>query len=160
MSRQGAANPNNVGIALNPSGRVMHDEMAQRYQQQQRQQRQSMPPQQAPPSQSAYNPHAGPHRRLSYMIGGAVVPAPPPPQQPAYGAMTPYQPQPGYVAPPPPPVLQPAYTPAPAPYQPPLPQQQQVYQPQPHASAHNQTSDGKWILFYGAFFIYLDFYIL
>jgi hypothetical protein len=236
MSRQGAASPNNVGIALDPSGRVMHDEMAQRYQQQQQQQQRQMPPQQAPPPQSVYNPHAGPHRRLSYMSGGAAVPAPPPPQQPAYGAMTPYQPQPGYVAPPPPPPLQPAYTPAPAPYQPPPPQQQQVYQPQPHASAYNpvnglqhrmstggagggwqqsqqphqqqlvrapqqqqqqlvrapqqqmqlqpqyqppvrrspspspqpgrgdqpqqQTSDGKWILFYGAFFIYLDFYIL
>jgi hypothetical protein len=30
MSRQGAASPNNVGIALDPSRRVMHDEMAGR----------------------------------------------------------------------------------------------------------------------------------
>ncbi|KAJ7350881.1 SH3 domain-containing protein [Mycena albidolilacea] len=139
-SRNGAASPNNLGIALDPSGRVIHDEMAQRYQQQQapqqQQQRQSMA---APPSQGAYNQ---PQRRVSYMGPGTVTPAPPPPppQQPAYGAMTPYQPQPGYVPPPPP--LQQSYTPAP--YQAPPPaqqQQQQVYQPQPHASAY-QTVNG------------------
>jgi hypothetical protein len=138
-SRNGAASPNNLGIALDPSGRVIHDEMAQRYQQQQppqqQQQRQSMA---APPSQGAYNQ---PQRRVSYMGPGAVTPAPPPPppQQPAYGAMTPYQPQPGYVPPPPP--LQQSYTPAPYQAPPPPQQQQQVYQPQPHASAY-QTVNG------------------
>ncbi|KAF9262655.1 hypothetical protein L218DRAFT_960132 [Marasmius fiardii PR-910] len=35
---QRSASPNNVGIALDPSGRVLHDDMAQRYQQQQQQQ--------------------------------------------------------------------------------------------------------------------------
>ncbi|KAJ7826896.1 hypothetical protein B0H14DRAFT_2517269 [Mycena olivaceomarginata] len=138
-SRNGAASPNNLGIALDPSGRVIHDEMAQRYQQQQppqqQQQRQSMA---APPSQGAYNQ---PQRRVSYMGPGTVTPAPPPPppQQPAYGAMTPYQPQPGYVPPPPP--LQQSYTPAPYQAPPPAQQQQQVYQPQPHASAY-QTVNG------------------
>ncbi|KAJ7252399.1 hypothetical protein B0H12DRAFT_1118099 [Mycena haematopus] len=136
-SRQGAASPNNLGIALDPNGRVIHDEMAHRYQQQQQPQRQTMPPQQASPSQAAYNPHAAqPQRRLSYMGPGTVPP--PPPQQQPYGVMTPYQPQPGYV-PPPPPLIQPSYTPAP--YQPPPPQQHQVYQPQPHASGY-QTVNG------------------
>ncbi|KAJ6593158.1 hypothetical protein B0H19DRAFT_1245961 [Mycena capillaripes] len=135
-SRQGAASPNNMGIALDSNGRVVHDEMAQRYQQQQQHQRQSVQPVQAPPPQPAYSPHTQqPQRPMSYMGPGAVVPAPPPPQ-PSYGAMTPYQPQPGYVPPPPPP-LQPSYTPGP--YQPPPPQQQ-VYQPQPHASAYNTVN--------------------
>ncbi|KAF7362504.1 Septation protein imp2 [Mycena venus] len=125
-SRQGAASPNNLGIALDPSGRVIHDEMAQR----------------RPRRKNAYNPHAAqaqqPQRRLSYMGTGTPAPvaAPPPPPQQSYGAMTPYQPQPGYVPGPPPP-LQPSYTPAP--YQP--APQHQVYQPQPHASAY-QTVNG------------------
>ncbi|KAJ6497376.1 SH3 domain-containing protein [Mycena sanguinolenta] len=135
-SRQGAASPNNLGIALDQNGRVIHDEMAHRYQQQQQQtQRQSIPPQQAPQAQAPYNPHAAqPHRRSSYMGPGTVPP--PPPQQQPYGAMTPYQPQPGYVPPPPPP-LQPSYTPGP--YQQP-PAQQQVYQPQPHASGYQMVN--------------------
>ncbi|KAF8151931.1 hypothetical protein K438DRAFT_1688022 [Mycena galopus ATCC 62051] len=136
-SRRGAASPNNMGIALDQNGRVIHDEMAHRYQQQA--QRQTMPAQQAPPPQAAYGT-AQPARRLSYM-GPGTVPPPPPPlhqQQQPYGAMTPYQPQPGYV-PPPPPLVQPAYTPAP--YQPPpTPQQQQVYQPQPHASGYHTVN--------------------
>ncbi|KAJ7133685.1 hypothetical protein C8R43DRAFT_1022755 [Mycena crocata] len=146
IGRQGAASPNNIGIALDPSGRVMHDEMAQRYQQQQQQQRQSMmqpPPQQAPPPPAGYNPHAAqPQRRLSYMAPGAVVTSPQQQSQPAYNnAVTPYQPQqrqpqPGYVPPPPP--VQPSYTPAP--YQAPPPQQQQVYQPQPHTSSYNTVN--------------------
>ncbi|KAJ7478640.1 SH3 domain-containing protein [Mycena galericulata] len=135
--RQGAASPNNTGIALDPSGRVVHDEMAQRYQQQQQQQQQHRQSMQAPPPPAAYsNPHAQPQRRLSYMGGpGTVSPAPPPPQ--AGYAVTPYQhPQPGYVPPPPP--IQPSYTPAP--YQQPPPPQQPVYQPQPHASAYGAVN--------------------
>ncbi|KAJ7496567.1 hypothetical protein FB451DRAFT_1455796 [Mycena latifolia] len=131
IGRQGAVSPNNVGIALDSSGRVLHDEMAQRYQQQQAQ-RQSVPP-----PQGAYGQ---PQRRLSYMGPGGGAGGPPPPQ-PGYGAVTPYQ-QPGYV-PPPPPLQQPyapppAPAPAPSPYQAPPPPQ--VYQPQPHASAYGAVN--------------------
>ncbi|KAF7294095.1 hypothetical protein MKEN_01456100 [Mycena kentingensis (nom. inval.)] len=94
--------PNNVGIALDSSGRVMHDEMAQRYQAQQaqsppqQQHRQSMVMQQ---QVAPYNPN-GPQRRTSYMggpgpgLGSASVP--PPPLQ--AGPPAPYQQQqhPGY----------------------------------------------------------------
>ncbi|KAG6847490.1 hypothetical protein H0H93_007811 [Arthromyces matolae] len=55
-----APSPNTVGIALDPSGRVMHDEMAQRYQQQQQlQQVQHKPSVQQimrPPSQQHQRP--------------------------------------------------------------------------------------------------------
>ncbi|KAF9463554.1 hypothetical protein BDZ94DRAFT_1321699 [Collybia nuda] len=48
-----SASPNTVGITLDPSGRVLHDEMAQRYQQQQQQQQQhqQQQQQQRPPQQ-------------------------------------------------------------------------------------------------------------
>ncbi|KAJ7023411.1 SH3 domain-containing protein [Mycena alexandri] len=137
MGRSGAASPNNLGIALDSSGRVIHDEMAQRYQQQQQQQhRQSMQPVQT--QQPPYNPHTQPQRRLSYMGPGAIA-APPPPQQ-QYNAVTPYQPQQAVYNVPPPPPLQSAYTPAPVPYQAPPPQQQQVYQPQPHANSYTAVN--------------------
>ncbi|KAK7057810.1 septation protein imp2 [Favolaschia claudopus] len=144
-SRQGAVSPNNLGIALDSSGRVIHDEMAHRYSQQQQQQqqpqhqqRQSMPPQQTGP-QGGYATQ--PQRRISYM--GGPTSSTPAPQQPPYGAMTPYQPQqPAYVPPPPP--LQPAYTSSSYQQQPPPAQQQQqqqhVYQPQPHASAYQAVN--------------------
>ncbi|KAF7289193.1 hypothetical protein MIND_01380500 [Mycena indigotica] len=77
--------PNNVGIALDSSGRVMHDEMAQRYQPPPQQHRQSMPPQQS--QIVPYNPAQAqqqqqqPQRRLSYMGPGGVAVPPPPPLQ-------------------------------------------------------------------------------
>ncbi|KAG6918864.1 hypothetical protein DXG01_010927 [Tephrocybe rancida] len=113
-----APSPNTVGIALDPSGRVLHDDMAQRYQQQQQQQRrppvqqQIPPPQQqqqqfaqhpvqqqpqyAPvqPQQQQQQPQA---RRTSYMAQAPIAPPPPPP-------LTPYN-----------------VAPAPAMYQPPAP---------------------------------------
>ncbi|KAF9529776.1 hypothetical protein CPB83DRAFT_789607 [Crepidotus variabilis] len=82
-----APSPNAVGIALDPSGRVMHDELAQRYQQQPQpsplQHNRAIPPQSQQPG---YNPPGPPQqaqqaqRRSSYMA--------PPPGQP-YASVTP-----------------------------------------------------------------------
>ena len=137
-----APSPNAVGIALDPSGRVLHDEMAHRYQQQQLQQqhvpqqlqRQAIPPQTQHP---AYNPPPLPaqqqqqqqqqlsQRRLSY-VGAPPVSGMAPPVAPAPYAITPppntYQTQP-------PAPQQPSYNPPPVQYQPPPPQQQQQQQP-------------------------------
>ncbi|KDR82434.1 hypothetical protein GALMADRAFT_220437 [Galerina marginata CBS 339.88] len=110
-----APSPNTVGIALDPSGRVLHDEMAQRYQQQQQapqpaqqqqpmhhqqqqqQQRAGVPPQ---PQQPAYNPPPAPvhqmppqhpvqqqqaQRRASYVSINNISP----PVQPQVYAVTP-----------------------------------------------------------------------
>jgi len=130
-----APSPNAVGIVLDPSGRVLHDDMAHGYQQQhqhrpQQQQRPGPPQQQQ--IQPQYNPPIVPQqqqqqqqpRRSSYM-------SVPPPQQQAYAVTPPpptlYQappPQASYIQPPP---VQPTYTPSPVLYQPaPAPQQQQT----------------------------------
>lgn len=113
---QRAPSPNHVGIALDPSGRVAHDEMAERYN---NVQNMYQPPPSAapppPPQQAPYAPPAqqGPQRSPSY----------PPPNQPGYGQ-------------PPPPAATPYGRPpqsfgqqAPPPQQPPAPtpQQQQPY---------------------------------
>ncbi|PPQ78981.1 hypothetical protein CVT25_002265 [Psilocybe cyanescens] len=143
-----APSPNAVGIALDPSGRVLHDELAQRYQQQQQQQQQAAPRQAPPPQtqQPSYNPPPPPvqqqaiappqqqqvvQRRNSY-----VNPLAAPVQAHAYAAMTPPPPQAVYQAPSPQPnyaqpqnVL-PVYNQSPVQYQaPPPPQQQQQQQP-------------------------------
>ncbi|KAJ8508192.1 hypothetical protein ONZ45_g9509 [Pleurotus djamor] len=145
-----AVSPNNVGIALDPSGRVLHDEMANRYQQprqpsmQQQQQQQQPPPQQQQPLHQQPTGYNAQPRRTSYMAPThtGMVPPPPPNQQPQYGAPGP---QPQQYVPPPPPLTyqqpaqqqqpsygslqhippQPTYTPAP--YQQQQPMQQ--YQP-------------------------------
>ncbi|KAL0955639.1 hypothetical protein HGRIS_001872 [Hohenbuehelia grisea] len=113
-----AVSPNNVGIVLDPSGRVMHDEMAQRYQQQRpasqggqhqppQQQQQQQPPPQAQAQQAAYAPQ---QRRSSYAAQTNPAMAPPPPQG-HQGYAPPQQQQP--FAPPPPSMYQ-----APPPAQP------------------------------------------
>ncbi|KAJ7074327.1 SH3 domain-containing protein [Mycena amicta] len=113
--------PNTVGIALDSSGRVMHDEMAQRYQgppqpqSQPHQLRQSMPPQQQQPP---YNPGQS-QRRVSSMGPGGIAVPPPPPLQALVGPVAPYQ-HPGYQQAQP----QPSYSPQPYHH----PQQQQGYQ--------------------------------
>ncbi|EDQ99507.1 uncharacterized protein LACBIDRAFT_316391 [Laccaria bicolor S238N-H82] len=133
-----APSPNAVGIVLDPSGRVLHDDMAHGYQQQQQHQQRPQQQQQqrpGPPQQQQiqpqYNPPIVPQqqqpqaRRSSYM-------SVPPPQQQAYAVTPPpptlYQappPQASYIQPPPP--VQPSYTPSPVLYQPaPVPQQQQT----------------------------------
>ncbi|KJA28834.1 hypothetical protein HYPSUDRAFT_621926 [Hypholoma sublateritium FD-334 SS-4] len=134
--------PNTVGIALDPSGRVLHDDLAQRYQQQQQQQQQ----QHRPPMQQAQQPsYQAPspaqalvqtQQQQQQRRGSFVAPAAPPPMmappvvpQP-YGVSPPpamYQqtpsPQPSYVHPPP---VQAVYNPPPpAQYQAPPPQQLQ-----------------------------------
>lgn len=143
-SIQRSASPNKVGIALDPSGRVLHDDMAPRYQHQHQhqqhqqhqhqQQRPTVPQQPPPPPLQQQQPsYAQPvQRRSSYMNMGPVIPPPPPPVQPTY---TPGPPS-GYTAPPPAPVPvttsyhQMQYSaPPPAQYQ--APMQQQVFQPQP-----------------------------
>ncbi|EAU91195.2 SH3 domain-containing protein [Coprinopsis cinerea okayama7 len=162
-----APSPNSIGIALDPNGRVLHDEMAQGYQQHQqalRQQHRGPPPQQQP----AYKPPLAPpvqqqqqpQRRLSYMNTPSPTVAPPP--QPAMHPVTPPPPpanlyqqpspaaQPTYGAPPP--AAHPTYAPpsqllyqqqqAPPPQhtQPPI-QQQPIhhYQPPPVQQAPTNT---------------------
>ncbi|KAJ7744669.1 hypothetical protein B0H16DRAFT_1463162 [Mycena metata] len=140
MGRSGAASPNNMGIALDSSGRVIHDEMAQRYQQQQQQQhRQSMQPVQTQATQPPYNPHAQqPQRRLSYMGPWGRLPR----HHHNSSIMRWHRIS----------LSRPCITcrrrrrcsprtqPAPAPYQAPPPQQQQVYQPQPHTNSYTAVN--------------------
>lgn len=130
--------PNPVGIALDPSGRVSHDEMAQRYQMQQQQQRGQTPlghqPQpyggiQQPPPQHPQQQS----RRSSYLAAaGNSAPGPPPsmapPAQPLYQPVTP---------PPPPPQVLSVYHP---------PQQQQPQQGymQPGPAAGQQGAYGQY----------------
>ncbi|KAI0686281.1 hypothetical protein BC835DRAFT_1513491 [Cytidiella melzeri] len=112
---QRATSPNQVGIALDPSGRVAHDEMAERYNNARMHQPPSVavppPPQQQPPY--APPPQQNIQRAPSY----------PPPQQPGYSqpppAAVPYgRPQQSFVQqqqqqPPPPPqqpLQQPPYS--------------------------------------------------
>ncbi|KAF8806630.1 hypothetical protein BYT27DRAFT_7101863 [Phlegmacium glaucopus] len=136
-----APSPNTVGIALDPSGRVLHDEMAQRYQQLQQHVPHQQPLQRPPPppqtQHPAYNPppltqqqqmqQQQPQRRTSFV---GAPPAMAPPVAPVPYAVTPPpnmyhtpSPQPSYVQPPPP--MQPVYNPPPVQYQPPQQQQQQ-----------------------------------
>ena len=141
--------PNSVGIALDPSGRVLHDEMAQRYQHVPPQpQRQSLPPQTQLP---AYNPPPPPaqqqqlsQRRMSYVGASPVSHGMAPPVAPAPYAVTPppnaYQtpsPQPSYAQPQA--VLQPGYNPPTVQYQPPPPQQRQQQQ-QPRYQQQQQPT--------------------
>lgn len=132
-----ATSPNTVGIALDPNGRVLHDEMAQKYQQQRQPPVQQQPQQQSQPPQQ-YNTQSVVQRRPSYM---APVNVPPQAQNPYVVSSAPptiYQQAPpaqsSYTHAPPPPV-QPAYNPPPVLYQPPL-SQQPVYQAPPHAGGY------------------------
>ena len=151
-----APSPNAVGIALDPTGRVLHDEMAQRYQQQQQHvsqqlQRQTLPPQTQHP---AYNPPPPPtqqqhqqqlsQRRASYVVASPVSHNMAAPVAPVPYAVTPPpnnyhtpSPQPSYTQPPAP--LQPGYNPSIVQYQPPAPQQQQQqHQQQPRYQQQQQ----------------------
>ncbi|KAF5326193.1 hypothetical protein D9611_000179 [Ephemerocybe angulata] len=156
-----APSPNSVGIALDPSGRVMHDELAQGYQQPTQARRQSQPPpqhpqqQQRPPQQlqqPSYPPPAAPspqqqqqlpaQRRASYVPPVAAPPAtviatPPAPQM--YG-VTPPPPPPSNVNvyQPAPPVAQPGYAPPPAAHPTYTPPSQLLYQQQQAAAPPQQ----------------------
>lgn len=124
-----SASPNTVGIALDPSGRVMHDEMAQRYQQQQQQQHQHqhqrLPQQHQPPSQPQYTAPPNQQRRTSYIAPPATSTIPLPSVHQGYG-ITP-APQSIYQ---PPPSTRPSYVQAP-PIQQPTIQQQPIQQQPP-----------------------------
>ncbi|KZT22466.1 hypothetical protein NEOLEDRAFT_1119526 [Neolentinus lepideus HHB14362 ss-1] len=136
---QRAPSPNPVGIALDPSGRVAMDSMADRYaaEQQRRQQQQQ---QQQPAYQNP--PQANQIRRTSTYVSPT---GPPNGQQLSYGAPPPVGP--------PPPAPAPAPAPAPVGYQPPQqsyghPSQQyypppppHVHQPQPHMGYGNTPAD-------------------
>ncbi|KAF5322381.1 hypothetical protein D9619_001607 [Psilocybe cf. subviscida] len=79
--------PNTVGIALDPSGRVLHDELAQRYGQPSPQFQQP-PPQMAPQQQQQQM--QPPQQRLSQPV---YQPPPPPPLQIPQQQQQPQQPQ-------------------------------------------------------------------
>jgi len=149
-----APSPNTVGIALDPSGRVLHDELAQQYQQRQQQQQ---PPQHTPmqmhqpvqqqrtvpppqTQQPAYNPPPPPvqqqipaqHVQQPQRRNSFVAPLAPPVQPQVYAVTPPPQamyqtpsPQPSYIPPPP---VQSVYNPPPPP-QPVMYQQQPIQQP-------------------------------
>lgn len=132
---QRPTSPNTVGIALDSTGRVAVDEMANRYQPPPQQQQQyGRPPQQQqqqqpPPAQGQRQPYGAPGYTQQPPAGHVQQPGPPvpygaPPQTvaaPNYGApnygQPPPQQQPMYTAPPPPSVQyqpvhqqQPSYT--------------------------------------------------
>ncbi|KAF8339352.1 SH3 domain-containing protein [Amanita rubescens] len=146
-----APSPNSVGIALDPSGRVLHDDMARWYeqqkqqqqhpqyqqrpmpQQQQQQQQHSTPISTAPPSQSMI---------WRQNTANSHSPVPPSPIQPNYANMTQaapaYQPPAPAAAPPTPQGYlpsQPAYN-SPMTYQPPPPVHQTLPQQQPMYPYH------------------------
>ena len=144
-----APSPNTVGIALDPSGRVLQDDMAQKYQQQQHQpphQGRMVPPQTQLP---IYNPPPPPQqlstpmqqqqqRRPNYLASPTgsqpYTPVTPPPSGPTgmYHHHTP-SPQPAYVQP------QPAVVPPLAPhYNPPAPPQPIQYQLPPQQARYIQ----------------------
>lgn len=158
-----APSPNSVGIALDPSGRVLHDELAQGYQRSVQAVRQGQPPAQhiqplvqhvAP----APSPQQQAQRRSSYIpsippaapvVAPVIAPPPaqqvyavtPPPPPPAnvYQQVPPPAAQPVYA--PPPPAAHPTYTPPSQLYQqqrPPVAQQPVLgyQQPQQQAPAH------------------------
>lgn len=130
---QRATSPNPVGIALDPSGRVAMDSMADRYaaEQQRRQQpmhQSSLPPQQ-PPQQNSIrrtstyvSPTNVPNGQ--HHLGYGIPPAPTGPPPPVN-----YQP---------PPHVHPSYGHPQQVYQPPPPQ---LYQPQPHMGYGNTPAD-------------------
>ncbi|KAI0090810.1 hypothetical protein BDY19DRAFT_992220 [Irpex rosettiformis] len=131
---QRAPSPNHVGIALDPSGRVAHDEMAERYNNSRNMYQ--PPPSTAPPpppQQPPYQPptQQGPQRSPSY----------PPPNQPGYGQPPPVTAAPygrtqqgfGQQAPPP------QQPPAPGPQQP-QPYGAQQYGNYPAQPDYNQTN--------------------
>jgi len=113
--------PNPVGIALDPNGRVSHDEMAQRYQIQQQQRGQTPQGHQhmyGGIQQQSQHPQPNPQqqqRRSSWLAGvptpGAPQPPIAPPAQPMYSSVTPPPPQlmNMYQVPPPPPIPQSGY---------------------------------------------------
>jgi hypothetical protein len=118
--------PNSVGIALDPSGKVAVDAMADPYL---RQQQQQQPPQR---QQSQSQGWAQPQTQSNVQRRGSFNA--PPPQQGPPGQMVPYGapppgPSPTYAAPPPPTAQVP---PPPQQYQQPV-QRQQAYQPSPYA---------------------------
>ncbi|EIN06419.1 hypothetical protein PUNSTDRAFT_105403 [Punctularia strigosozonata HHB-11173 SS5] len=137
---QRATSPN---IALDASGKVVMDGMADRYAQQQRPQQQQPPPQpqwnQPPPPPPIQNP-ATVQRRTSYQ--------PPPQNQPPYGGPPPTAAPVGYGPPPgqqQPLQRQPTYgqpqqppygPPPPAPYQQPAPPPQQAVYTQPQMTGY------------------------
>lgn len=133
-----APSPNSIGIALDPSGRVFHDEMAQGYHHHQQTLRQSQPPQRAPAQQSNFNPPVAPQqhqqqqqgaqRRLSYMATPSPTIAPPP--QPPMQARTPPPPAVAPLYQHPPPVAQPSYPPPNPPHATYTPPSQLLYQQQ------------------------------
>ncbi|KAF8058691.1 SH3 domain-containing protein [Lyophyllum atratum] len=74
-----AASPNTVGIALDPNGRVLHDDMLQRYQNQNQHQNQNQQqPRQPPPHQPP--PQFTQHQQF-HSAPPPQQPPPPPPQQ-------------------------------------------------------------------------------
>lgn len=133
---QSSPSPNKVGIAIDPSGKVAIDAMADLYRQQQPQAQQ---PYNSPPAVSR-----NPTRLSSHGMGNSNGTIPPP-NQPYGGAQPPptvyQQPtHPGYVQPAP--ARQPygnqnPYTqPPPLQYPPAPPATQTVYQPQPHGGGY------------------------
>jgi hypothetical protein len=138
---QRTASPNSVGIALDPSGKVVNDTMADLYNRQQQSQQ---------PSQYNQAPTAprNQNRLSSYGVSNNNnIPT----QQSAYSGSRPppavYQPPPsqqlhGYVPPAPAPV-QPQFNqavyaqPPPSHFPPPPPSQQPVYQPQPQNGGYS-----------------------
>ena len=161
-----APSPNSVGIALDPSGRVLHDDMARWYEQQKQQQQQqqqqqhpqyqqlqqrlSMAQQQQQPQHSSPISASSPNQSLIYRQNAMnsvnthpTVPASPI-QQPNYANLPPTQAAPAYQPPPPaaaPPAPQ-GYMPtqsvygSPVTYQPPPPAHQALPQQQPMYQAH------------------------
>lgn len=126
-----APSPNSVGIALDPSGRVLHDDMARWYEQQRQQQQQQQPQYQPPPQrppmaqqqQSQYNSpvSTSPTQSMAYRQGAlnSVNSHPQvPPLQQGYGNVPQTQAAPAYQ--PPPPIAAPTpqgYRPTPGPQQ-------------------------------------------
>ena len=159
-----APSPNSVGIALDPSGRVLHDDMARWYEQQQQQQQQQQhsqyqqlqqrspmaQQQQQQPQHSSPISASSPNQPLMYrqnaMNSVNAHPAVPasPIQQPGYANLPPTQAAPAYQPPPPvaaPPAPQ-GYMPtqsvygSPVTYQPPPPVHQALPQQQSVYQAH------------------------
>ncbi|KAF8633413.1 hypothetical protein AX17_004584 [Amanita inopinata Kibby_2008] len=153
-----APSPNTVGISLDPSGRVLHDDMAHWYQKHpQYQQPQPQPHQhqhqrgpsivqQQPQYSSPVNVAASPYRQsVIGSVNNHPVQVPPSPIQPGYGGAPQTSTSPAYhpspnAGPPQqpymtPPSSQPVYNPPPVSYQQAPPVQQQVHQQQPGYSS-------------------------
>ena len=154
-----APSPNSVGIALDPSGRVLHDDMARWYEQQkqqQQQQQQYQQLQQRPVSQQQQQQHSTPistappsqsmmWRQNTMNSVNSHPPVPPSPIQPSYGNMTQaapaYQPPAPSAAPPTPQGYMPSQSVygSPVTYQPPPPVQQPAY---PYQAANGVQRGG------------------